>query len=146
MRRYPPFESDAVVAALGRGFLDLSLPKSAWTHAGHFGPTLWLLKERPDIDLPREMPALIRRFNEAKGGVNSDTEGYHETITQASIRAARWFWREHSQLSLHELANALMASRFGEPDWLLSYWNRSSLFSVAARLQYLEPDIQPLPY
>ena len=27
-------------------------------------------------------PDLIRRYNESVGGVNSDTEGYHETITQ----------------------------------------------------------------
>ena len=32
---------------------------------------------------------LIRRYNESVGGVNSDTEGYHETITQVFIRTLR---------------------------------------------------------
>ena len=36
----------------------------------------------------RDLPDLIRRYNESVGGVNSDTEGYHETITQVFIRTS----------------------------------------------------------
>jgi len=35
------------------------------------------------------MPAMIRRYNQSVGGVNSDTGGYHETITQASLHMTR---------------------------------------------------------
>ena len=51
----------------------------------HFAASLWLMRHRADLDLPRDMPDLIRRYNEAVGGVNSDTEGYHETITLAFL-------------------------------------------------------------
>ena len=49
----------------------------------------WLILERPDIVPERDLPDLIRRYNESVGGVNSDTEGYHETITQVFIRTLR---------------------------------------------------------
>src|SRR5579862_9468858 len=41
-----PFTSNAEIAAIGRGVLDLSLPKPRWTHAAHFAVALWLLSCR----------------------------------------------------------------------------------------------------
>jgi hypothetical protein len=84
-----PYASDDDIARIGAGFLDRSLPREAWTHAAHFAATLWLMRHRPDIELGREMRRLICAFNEAKGGVNDDTTGYHETITQASRGSER---------------------------------------------------------
>ena len=49
---------------------------------------------RPDIDLDEELPDIIRRFNESVGGVNSDTEGYHETITRSFLHGVRLFLEE----------------------------------------------------
>ena len=139
------FTSDAEIAAIGQAFLARTLPKPAWTHAGHFAATLWLLAHRPGLDLPAEMPGLIRAYNLATGVVNTDTEGYHETITQASIRAARCFLRESPARPLFETVNALMASPLGDRDWPLAYWSRDKLFSVEARRGWAEPDLAPLP-
>ncbi|MBB2174913.1 hypothetical protein HLH21_03095 [Gluconacetobacter johannae] len=134
------------MAAIGRGLLDRTLPKEAWTHAAHFAATFWLLRTRPDMDLPREMPGLIRAYNLALGGTNTDSSGYHETITQASIRAARAMLAEHPSRPLPAICAALMASPFGRSDWLLTYWTRPVLFSVAARREWCAPDIRDLPF
>ena len=82
------FSSDSEIDRIGRGLLDRSLPKAEWTHSGHFAAAVWVLR-RPDMDAARDMPGLIRAYNEATGVNNTDTTGYHETITQASLRAAR---------------------------------------------------------
>ena len=92
------------------------------------------------------MPGYIRAYNEATGGANTDTSGYHETITQASIRAARAFLSSAPSEPVFVTCNALMRSRLGQPDWLLEYWTRTRLFSVEARRAWLEPDIRPLPF
>jgi hypothetical protein len=126
--------------------LDQSLPKSQWTHAAHFAAALWLLACRPDVDAERDMPGFIRSYNEATGVANTDSGGYHETITQASLRAARSFLEQTPQHRLCDVCNALMASPFGKSDWLLSYWSRERLFSVQARRFWVEPDRQPLPF
>jgi hypothetical protein len=146
MRRFDPFTSDEEIATIGPGLLDRTLPKTAWTHAAHFAATLWLLRCRPDVEISREMPGIIRGYNEATGGANTDTSGYHETITQASIRAARAFLVESPVRPLFVTCNALMRSRLGTPEWLLEYWTRPRLFSVEARREWLAPDIKRLPF
>jgi hypothetical protein len=146
VRNFKAFVSDEEIAVIGAGFLDRTLPKSSWTHAAHFATTLWLIACRKDVEPARDLPHLIRSYNEATGGANTDTEGYHETITQASIRAARAFLAENRATSLFLACNALMSSPLGEPDWLLAYWSRDRLFSRQARRSWVDPDIQPLPF
>jgi hypothetical protein len=146
MREFHPFTSDEEISLIGLGLLDRTLPKSVWTHAAHFAATLWLLRCRPDVEISRAMPGIIRGYNEATGGANTQTSGYHETITQASIRAARAFLVEAPPGPLFVTCNALMRSRFGSPDWLLEYWTRPRLFSVESRREWLEPDIKRLPF
>jgi hypothetical protein len=146
MRTFVPFEADDEVSAIASGFLDRSLPKSRWTHAAHFATTLWLMTHRPEIDLARDLPALIRAYNEATGGANTDTSGYHETITQASMRAARSFLEEGPPRPLLATCNALMKSGLGDPDWLLEYWSRERLFSAEARREWVEPDLKKIPF
>lgn len=146
MRTFPAFTSDEEIAVIGLGLLDRTLPKTAWTHAAHFAATLWLLRCRPEIELSRAMPDYIRAYNVATGGTNTDTSGYHETITQASIRATRAFFSSAPPEPLFVTCNALMRSPLGQPEWLLEYWTRPRLFSVEARRAWLEPDIRRLPF
>ena len=141
-----PFTTDDDLATIAHGVMALSLPKACWTHGAHFAAALWLLARRPDFDLPRVMPGLIRAYNESTGVANTDTTGYHETITLASLRAAASFLAERRDEPLFAVGNALMESAFGKPDWLLAYWTKERLFSVEARRAWVEPDIQALPF
>ena len=78
------FSSDSEISHIARSVLDKSLPKSEWTHAAHFAAALWMLAE-PSRDAMAEMPDIIRAYNLATGVENTDSDGYHETITLASI-------------------------------------------------------------
>jgi hypothetical protein len=141
------FTSDPEIIRIGEGLLACTLPKAEWTHAAHFAATLWLMRHRPDLNLAREMPGIIRAYNVASGGVNSDTAGYHETITQASLRAARAELARHNPIQpLHEVVAQLMASPLGKSDWLLDYWSKDLLMSVPARRKWCDPDLKPLPF
>jgi hypothetical protein len=141
------YPDDEAIARIGRGVLDLTLPKPEWTHAAHFACTLWLMRQRPELNLAERMPGFIRAYNEATNTPNTDTGGYHETITQASLRGARAVLNAHrTTMPLHEVLDDLMATRLGDRDWMLAYWTRERLFSVQARREWVEPDIQPMPY
>jgi hypothetical protein len=141
------FTHDDEVAAIGVGLMDRTLPKSGWTHAAHFATALWLIRMRPDLTPSRDMPPLIRDYNEATGVANTDDGGYHETITQASLRAAADFLADLPEATpLFVACNALLASPLGKTDWLLSYWSKGRLFSVAARRRWMDPDLQALPF
>ncbi len=140
------FASEEELAAIARRVLELTLPKPDWTHRAHFAMALWLLARRPDLDVPRVLPDIIRAYNEATGVANTYSSGYHETITQASLRVARSFLEALPERPLAEVANALMDSAFGKSSWPLTYWSKTCLFSVEARRGWVEPDLGPLPF
>ena len=139
------FVRDEDIRALGNGLLARTLPREAWTHEAHLGACLWLLSERPDIDVDAEIAGLIRRFNESVGGVNDDHGGYHDSITRAYVAGVRLFLRETAETELAARANALLLSDVGRRDWPLRFYSRELLFSVPARRGFVEPDLAPLP-
>ena len=137
--------TDDEIERIGRGVADRSLPKPEWTHAAHFAAAVWLLR-RPGVDAFAAMPGLIRAYNEATGVANTDSEGYHETITIASLRAARAWLADRPAEPPGVALAGLLASPFGRSDWPLGYWTRPRLFSVEARRGWVDPDLRPLPF
>jgi hypothetical protein len=148
MTEYRPrlFKSDAENARVGEGLLARTLPRAEWTHEAHLAATTYLLLKRPDVDLDRELPGIIRRYNESVGGVNSDSEGYHETITRAFLHGVRLFLAEaDTSEPLHELVNELLLSPMGRRDWPLRFYSPGRLFSVEARRDFVAPDLAAFP-
>ena len=147
MTGYPArlFDGAATIREIGAGLLDRTLPRERWTHEAHLAASTWILSERSDIDAARDVPDIIRRYNEAVGGVNDDHQGYHETITQIYILAVRAHIGEMgAQTGLLQLVNSLLLSPRGQRDFPLRHYTRDLLFSVAARKQFLPPDLLPL--
>jgi len=106
----------------------------------------YLLTRRPDVNIDEELPGIIRRYNESVGGVNSDSEGYHETITRVFLHGGRLFLAEADVGDpLHELVNELLLSPMGRRDWPLRFYSPALLFSVEARRHFVRPDIAALP-
>ena len=139
------FAGDEDIRAIGTGLLARTLPREAWTHEAHLGACLWLLSERPDIDVDAEIADIIRRFNESVGGVNDDTQGYHDSITRAYVAGVRLFLSGTTETGLAERVNAMLRSDVGRRDWPLRFYSRELLFSVPARRGFVEPDLAPLP-
>ena len=140
------FNSDADVVHVGEGFLAHILPAEEWTHEAHLATTTYLLLKRPHIDVERQLPDLIRRYNESVGGVNSDTEGYHETITRTFLRGVRLFLAEEDlSQPLYEIVNELLLSPMGRRDWPMRFYSPQRLFSVEARRSFVRPDLASLP-
>ena len=133
--------SDAEIEHIARGLIERSLPKAAWTHAAHFAAAFWLLRDRGDAAF-RDLPPLIRAYNESTGVANTDSGGYHETITVASLRLARSWLAQRAGVPLHAALTELLASPYGRSDWPLAHWSRGLLFSVAARRAWVEPDLR----
>ena len=148
MTEYTPrlFTTDAELEHLGEGLLSRTLTREEWTHEAHLGATTYLLTRRPDVDLDKELPGIIRRFNESVGGVNDDTQGYHETITRCFLQGVRLFLAEADpDEPLHELVNELLLSPMGRRDWPLRFYSAERLFSVEARRDFVPPDVAAMP-
>ena len=140
------FADDDASRTIGGAMLACSLPKPEWTHEAHLATCAWLILERQDIIPERDLPDLIRRYNESVGGVNDETQGFHETITQVFIRGVRLsLRRSEGEHGLADRVNALLRSPQGRREWPLGFYSRERLFSVEARLGWVEPDLSDLP-
>ena len=140
------FLSEDAVAHVGEGLMTRTLPREEWTHEAHLAATTYLVLKRPEIDLDVELPGIILRYNESVGGRNTDTEGYHDTITRAYLRGIRLVRAEaDAARPIHELVNELLMSRMGRRDWPLRFWSKERLMSVEARRKWVEPDLAAMP-
>ena len=122
------------------------MPRTEWTHEAHLAATTYLLTRRPDVNIDKQLPNIIRGYNESVGGVNDETQGYHETITRVFLHGVRLFLREADvKEPLHELVNELLLSPMGRRDWPLRFYSPALLFSVEARRNFVPPDVAALP-
>ncbi|MFI4890319.1 MAG: hypothetical protein ACHQIL_07285 [Steroidobacterales bacterium] len=131
---------------LAQEFIDRTLAKEAFTHQAHLRVGLWHVLRYPAdeaLDLLRER---IRSFNVAKGGENTASAGYHETITRFYLVIIRQFTGSADpHRPIDELAQELI-ERFGDRELPLRYFTRARLYSAEARLAWLEPDLKPLDH
>lgn len=134
------FADDAAVRRIGETLLTRTLPRADWTHEAHLAACLWLVRERADIALDAELPGIIRAYNESVGGVNDDTQGYHETLTRFYLAEVRAHHAATTGLSLVEAVNSLLVGPRGARDWPLHFYTRERLFSVSARRYHVAPD------
>ena len=144
MNARAPFASDAEIEAIAKGLIAHSWPKENWTHDCHWAAALWLLARDGLAATSRDMPGMIRSYNEAVGGRNTDTEGYHETITQASLIVAARALADTPGAPLHTVCNTLCAGPHGRAKWIEDHWSPEHLFTPRARREWVAPDRAPL--
>jgi hypothetical protein len=125
-------------------FLSRTLPKSEWTHQAHLVVGAWHVdRYGPDEALTRLRDG-IRALNDSHGTVNSDSSGYHETITRAYARLiARAFASGAGPLP--DRIARILSGPEGERDALLRYYSREQLMSAHARAEWVEPDLKAAP-
>ncbi len=118
-------------------FIHGQLSKSEWTHHAHL-VTCWVaLQSRTPAETVAFLRDAIKTHNCGIGTANTDTSGYHETLTvyyTAAIADAQ----ASDPTDLNELPNCsnTAARRF---------WSEDELFSVQARGEWRDPDRAPLP-
>ena len=127
---------------IARGLIARTLPREQWTHEAHLRAGLWHgLHHDADtaLQLLRER---IRAYNVAVGTANTDTGGYHETITRCYVALiAAFLAGVDTTRPTEQLATQLLA-RYGARDLLYTYYTRERLHSVAARRGWLAPDVE----
>jgi hypothetical protein len=131
---------------IARGLIDRTLPKSEWTHQAHLRAGLWHLLHYPEDVALALLRERIRAYNDATGVVNTESAGYHETITGFYLRVIQTFLESvcRPDRPADELARELI-ERYGEHQLVLRYYSRERLFSPEARRFWIEPDLRPLP-
>jgi hypothetical protein len=130
---------------LAEAFLACTLPASEWTHEAHLRVGLWHRLRMPAEASLENLRDRIRHYNESLGNENSDTDGYHETITRFYvILIDRFVAGADVTRGIDELSDELIA-RLGFRGLPLDYYSPDRIFSVEARRAWVAPDLAPLP-
>jgi len=141
--------SDSNVArldALAERFAAAAIPATEWTHQTHLTIGAWHVARFGADAAMERLRVGIRRLNAAHGTIDSDTRGYHETITRAYVRLLAAFLRARPDgEALDASVAALLATPLAARDVLTRHYSKTVLFSVEARRRWVEPDLEPLP-
>jgi len=129
---------DVLTQQTFNAFCDLTLAKSDWTHEAHLRVCWVALATRDRRAAVGFLREAIKSYNDATGVENTDTSGYHETLTQYFVGAV-------SSLDSTDIDRVIGSPRCST-NAPLCHWSRNVLFSPAARAVWIGPDKTPLPW
>lgn len=137
------YKSDEEVKRLVKAFEERSLGKNEWTHAAHLTVGLYYCFHHPFGIAKNLMSDGIYWLNDAHGTPNTETSGFHETLTHFWLTVVADFLEfSGREQGLAHSANALIRI-YDDSKLPLKFYSRERLFSVKARQHYIEPDLQP---
>jgi hypothetical protein len=125
-------------------FFHHTLPKAQWTHAAHVTVAACLLHQD---DLPSVLPVMrnaISSFNLTVGTQNTDTSGYHETLTVFWLKVVAQTLRAMPATSRLQSVRVIVAAYGGERSFHRLYYSSDIVTCKTARRTWVEPDLKPL--
>jgi hypothetical protein len=133
-------ETERVAQAL----IDRTLPKAEWTHEAHLRAGLWHVHAHGAVAALPLLRQRISAYNESVGTANTETSGYHETITRFYVTVIdRFLATADRTADLDLLARELLAA-YGDRRLPMHHYSEGRLFSPVARRSWVEPDLRPI--
>ncbi len=125
-------------------FENCTLPKEQWTHTAHFMVAIWYCTRYSLPDALQKIRTGIKQYNISMGGQNTDSAGYHETITLSYTLIITHYLvtRNITALTDGEIS-IFLQQPFLQKDYLLQFYTRELLMSPAARRSWMPPDRLP---
>lgn len=128
-------EIDSFLAAFESG----TLPKERWTHAAHLLAGACYVHRLGQPSAINHMRNCVRRYNEAVGGKNTASSGYHETITVFWIKILDALLLHAQPITRAEFA-ALAVERFApQRDLFRRFYDFDVIASTEARAEWMPP-------
>jgi hypothetical protein len=135
---------DADLHHLIERFESRALPKVEWTHEAHLAVAVWYCTHHTFEEAMPLVRQYIKAHNTAVGTPNTDTEGYHESITRFWLVVTKAFLQKQTYATISQACNALIEAPEGKSDYPLQFYRKDALFSTYARHNWVEPDLRNL--
>lgn len=120
-----------------------TLPKEQWTHEAHFITAFWYCVHFPLPQAVQKIRDGIKTYNISVGGQNTDTAGYHETITLLNTGLIARFIITHCITKVNDKAIInLLQQPFINREYPLQFYTKELLHSTRARLAWVDGDIK----
>jgi hypothetical protein len=133
-------EIDDFLAAFESG----TLPKERWTHAAHLLTGACYVHRLGQALAIDHMRLCVRRYNEAVGGKNTATSGYHETITVFWIKVLDTLFLQVRPIAREKFA-ALAVERYAaQRDLFRRFYDFDVVASIEARAAWMPPTLEEI--
>lgn len=133
------------IRRLRGGFDDRTLPGQQFTHAAHIAVGATYVCELGCERALEHLRGAIPLYNVSQGGENTDTRGYHETLTRFWVDILGAFFAGPARGTTEEQALAAVAAFGGQSKLWERYYSFDALNSLAARRGWIPPDRDPGP-
>jgi hypothetical protein len=133
-------EIDEFLAAFEAG----KLPKERWTHAAHLAAGASYVYMLGRDAATEHIRVCIPRHNESVGTQNTESSGYHETITVFWVRVLAQLHDSREWESRSEFVRAAVEQFAGQRSLFREYYSFDLVGSTEARRRWIAPDSQPL--
>ncbi|MBL7865493.1 MAG: hypothetical protein JNK10_11480 [Cyclobacteriaceae bacterium] len=134
------FQSENEILAIVKGFQDRTLPKEKWTHDAHLVTAIWYHVNHTAEESICYLRSGIISYNEATGGKNTPTDGYHETMTLFWCKTIDAFVAANRSMRLLDLCNKFLQSELAKRDYPFRTYSKELLLSGKARAMWVGPD------
>jgi hypothetical protein len=123
-------------------FESATLTKAEWTHEAHILMG-WLYVQHYG-NWERALPVVRAGIQKLNAAINHGV-GYHETITVVFLRVIDSYWKESCETDWEKFKQTYPELFNYRKPILAKYYTKARIFSEEARLQFIEPDREPLP-
>jgi len=135
----PWFTED--IQYLRTGFDSCTLPKAEWTHSAHIAVGTMYVCELGGQAALAHLRQAIPRYNESQGGQNTDSSGYHETLTRFWVdRLVEFVTALPPGLTNAERSLAAVETFGSRAGLYEQYYSFDVVKSVEARKGWIPPD------
>jgi hypothetical protein len=130
---------------IATSFENKILLKEEWTHNAHIAVAFVELDTCKDFN--KALNALrkkIREYNLSVGTENTDSSGYHETLTVFWLTVVNEFYSANGCGNIDDMYNSFTKTIFAMPKFPTHFYSNELLFSKTARHSWVEPDQLPI--
>jgi hypothetical protein len=112
-----------------------TLAKSRWTHEAHLLACVSLVRRFGAAQALDVLRQAIPTYNESTGVANTDTDGYHDTLT------VYYVWAVAQLLATGCDTTSVLHDPITDRGAALVWWDKPTLFSPIARRQFVAPTL-----
>ena len=136
--------TEAEIDEFLRAFEAGTLAKERWTHAAHLLGGACYVHEMGEARALDHVRTRIKHFNESVGGKNTETSGYHETITAFWVKVIAAFRRLHPEMPRAEFAHLVVETFADKKAYFRDFYDFDVVESRDARREWIAPTLKSL--
>ena len=138
-------KTESEIQQFVRLFEEGKWPTNRWHHYEHLVMAVWYIDRYPLQEAIEKIRSGILRHNEANGILQTEDDGYHETVT---IFLARFIAKKldsvDSEMDLTQKIEKIKSCCSDFKSKILEYYSQEKIQSWDARTQWVSPDLKAL--